>query len=227
MKLLSLIEIVFFPKHIIGQTFIRVESIENQGGSRMSSASMRRVSVISFDFRQPKGSTQSRKTRFFRELYGYTQQIKQRLKSGEIVTRTYHYSGILDQIPHIKLGKSVLGVQPGKEQQILKLLRSFDEILFFSFMAWLPASLWPGTKSTMVASNLIERYGYLSMLFTLNELGTGVKETTLIEHGFDFEYIDQAERYLLEKGYVMKTDIGLECTQSGEDVVNVLLQDTN
>lgn len=188
---------------------------------------MRRVSVISFDFKQPKGSNQSRKTRFFRELYGYTQQVKQRLKSGEIVARTYHYSGVMDQVHYIKLGKSVLGVQPGKERQIIMLLQSFDEVVFFSFMAWLPASLWPGNKATVLASNLIKRYGYLSMLFALNELGTGIQESTLIENGFDFEYIDQAEKYLREKGYVMKTDMGLECTRSGEEVVKVLLQDTN
>ncbi len=87
---------------------------------------VRRVYVISFDFKQPKGSSQARKTRFFRELYGYTQQVKQELKDGEIVTRTYHYPGVLDQIPYVKLGKSVIAVQPGTEEAILKLLDAFD-----------------------------------------------------------------------------------------------------
>lgn len=189
----------------------------------MASIQLNRVSVISFDFQQPKGSSQARKTKFFRELYGYTQQITQRLKSGEVVRRTYHYSGVLDQIPHVKLGKSVLGVQPGTEQKILQLIESFDEIVFFSFIAWLPASLSPGEEVSLIVNNRITKFGYLSLLITLMEMGSNVQETKLLERGFDFEYFRRAKKYLLECGYVIETDAGLDCTQGGEQLAKLLL----
>jgi hypothetical protein len=181
----------------------------------------RRLCVISFDFKLPRGANQARKTRFFRQLYGYRQQVKQQLKSGQVVTRTYHYAGLLDQVPHIKLGKSVLAVRPGTEEPILKLLRTFDEVMFYHFIGWIPISLWPGSQENevIVASKLIDQFGYLSLLVVLNQLGGITHETSLLDHGFDTSFIHVALGYLIRRGYLIKTPEKIECTRSGENLV--------
>ena len=187
----------------------------------MQTIPKRRLCVISFDFKQPKGANQSRKTRFFRELYGYRQQIKQQLKSGQVVTRTYYYEGVLDQVPHTKLGKSVLAVQPGTEEPILKLLRAFDEVLFYHFIGWIPISFWPGSQDNeaIAASHLIDQFGYLSVLVLLERLGGVPQEDSLFNHGFDAGFINDALDYLTKMGYLMKTHERIECTPSGENLV--------
>jgi hypothetical protein len=183
---------------------------------------VRRAYVISFDFKQPKGASQARKTRFFRELYGYTQQIKQELKSGEVVTRTYHYPGVLDQIPYVKLGKSVLAVQPGTEENILKLLSSFEEVVFYSFIGWLPVSLWPTKMDKMnaFATNLIGTHGYYSILLQVKNMGGTVQDSSLIDVGFDTGFISQAIEYLTTKELLDESQGTLTLTTKGKEVLN-------
>lgn len=190
-------------------------------GLVMQTIPKRRLCVISFDFKQPKGANQSRKTRFFRELYGYRQQVKQQLKSGQIITRAYYYDGVLDHVPHVKLGKSVLAVRPGTEEPILKLLRSFDEVIFYHFIGLIPISFWPGARDNevLVASQLIDKFGYLSVLVLLERLGGVTQEDSLIDHGFDARFINDALGYLTKMGYLMKTHERIECTRNGEKIV--------
>ena len=106
--------------------------------------------VFSFDFHQPAHSDQSRKTRFFRHLYGYTQRIKRRLKDGQVTTYSYHYPGILDQIPHIKLGKSVFGILPGTESLVLDLFQSYNEVIVHQFIGMIPIPIWLSTGSKKI-----------------------------------------------------------------------------
>ena len=183
---------------------------------------VRRVYVISFDFRQPKGSSQARKTRFFRELYGYTQQVKQELKDGEIVTRTYYYPGVLDQIPYVKLGKSVIAVQPGTEDAVLKLLSSFDEILFYSFIGWLPVSLWPKKmdEAASFATNLIGTHGYYSILLQVQHMGGTIQDSSLLDVGFDTGFITQAIDYLITKKLLNESQGTLTLTTKGKEILS-------
>ena len=184
----------------------------------------RRVCVISFDFKQKKGRSQARKTRFFRELYGYTQQIKQQLKDGEVAVRNYHYPGVLDQIPHIKLGRSVLAVNPGDEYKIINLLRDFDEVLFFNFISWLPAHMWPKNDNQYTkASTMIAKYGFHSILIQIQELGGTAQHTDLLDAGYDMEYIQEATRYLTTKELLVKNNDNLALTTKANQILNLVV----
>jgi hypothetical protein len=186
----------------------------------------KRLWIVSFDFRQPKGSNQARKTRFFRELYGYTQQVKQLLKGGKEVTRTYHYSGIMDQLPFVKLGKSVLGVQPGTEGPILELLHKFDEVDYYNFIGCVPSAIWTVVEDddALMASKLIARLGYLSVLFLLKRFGRVIHFEELLDFGFDADYINQAVTNLKSNGLVLQNQDVLQCTDTGETVATFLTE---
>ncbi len=192
----------------------------------MQVSGTKRLSIVSFDFKQPKGSNQARKTRFFRELYGYTQQVKRLLKSGKEITRTYHYSGIMDQLPFVKLGKSVLGVQPGSEGPILELLHKFDEVDYYNFIGWVPSAIWTVVEddNVLMASKLIARLGYLSVLFTLNKFGGVIQVEELLNFGFDADYINQAVINLEKSGLVLLNQDVIQCTDTGETVATILAE---
>ena len=176
----------------------------------------RRVTIVSFDFKQ-QGPSQARKTRFFRQLYGYTQQVKQKLKTGKIVTRTYHYAGLLEETSHVKLGKSVFGLRPGTEGPILRLLDSFDEIIYYNFIGWLPVSIWPEKDQDPIAINeLIEQYGSLSILLALQQLGGKVQRTKLQEMGFDHDYASKSIAHLQTQGWLEERESSVILTTSGE-----------
>ena len=182
----------------------------------------RRVSIISFDFRQHKGSSQARKTRFFRELYGYTQQVKRQLKSGDVIVRTYHYPGVLDQVDYTKLGKSVLAVHPGTEDSIIKLFRAFDEVEFYNFIGWLPTSIWPTRKKidTITVSELIAVYGYLSILVQMRAHGKeDITYSDLLDEGFDSNYISQAVQYLSKRNLLTTTNDTLKLTSKAQQLL--------
>jgi hypothetical protein len=186
---------------------------------------IRRVCVISFDFKQRKGENQSRKTQFFRELYGYTQQVKQQLKDGQIIIRTYNYPGVMDQIPYTKLGKSVIAVQPGDEDAIIKVLRSFDEVEFYKFIGWLSTSIWPtknGIERNRV-NTLIAAYGYLSVLIQLRESGEEkTTYSTLSDAGFDMSYINQAVQFLKNQKLLIEIKNTLEFSSKGKEIAGQL-----
>ena len=192
----------------------------------MQVSGTKRLCIVSFDFKQPKGSNQARKTRFFRELYGYTQQVKQLLKSGKEVTRTYHYSGIMDQLPFVKLGKSVLGVQPGTEDPILELLNKFDEVDYYSFIGWVPSAIWAFAEddNVLMASKLIARLGYLSVLYVLKKFGGITQVYELHKFGFDSDYINQALTNLEKSGLIIQNQDVIQCTDTGETVATILVE---
>ncbi|MFX1300227.1 MAG: hypothetical protein ACFFAL_06135 [Promethearchaeota archaeon] len=186
----------------------------------------KRLWIVSFDFKQPKGSNQARKTRFFRELYGYTQQVKQLLKGGKEVTRTYHYSGIMDQLPFVKLGKSVLGVQPGTEGPILELLHKFDEVDYYNFIGWVPSAIWTVAEDNniLMASKLITMLGYLSVIFVLKKYGGITQVDELRKLGFDSDYINQALTNLEKSGLILQNQDVIQCTDTGETVATILVE---
>ncbi len=192
----------------------------------MQVSGTKRLWIVSFDFKQPKGSNQARKTRFFRELYGYTQQVKTRLKGGKEITRTYRYSGIMDQLPFVKLGKSVLGVQPGTEGPILELLHKFDEVDYYNFIGWVPSAVWTVAEddNVLMACKLIARFGYLSVLFMLKRLRGVIQFDELRNFGFDADYINQAVTNLEKSGLVFHNQNVIQYTNTGETVATILAE---
>lgn len=194
----------------------------------MLDAEHMRLSVISFDFHQPRHTNQSRKTRFFRELYGYTQRIKRRLKDGRVIVSNYHYPGILDQQPHIKLGRSVLGVQPGTEDSIIELLQSYNEIAFYQFIGWIPKRAWlEKDDKSFLASYLITRFGFFSILVLIDKTGEKMSQTDLQSYGFDLKYIKQALSYLTEKLLLVDEANVLQLTKSGTSLIKLLSIDND
>jgi len=187
---------------------------------------LRRVCVISFDFKEQKGVNQARKTRFFRELYGYTQPVKQQLKDGKIVERTYHYPGVLENFPYIKLGKSVLAVLPECESTIIRLFQTFDEVEFYSFIGWLPTTLW-ATKNeddNVRVSNLIAIYGYHSILIKMQQYGQeSLTYSTLLDTGFDTSFINRAVDYLTNNKLLIETEGTLKLTSKGQQIIDQLV----
>lgn len=160
-----------------------------------------RLSVFSFDFKQPAKSNQARKTRFFRSLYGYTQRVKRRSRNGQVVEYSYHYPGLLGQLPHIKLGKSVFGVKPGSEYSILELLDNFREITYYQFIGWIHVPEWTEVKyrSLLLISQLIQDLGFLSILVIVAQYNRGISKSSLLELGFESEYVDSATVFLKER----------------------------
>lgn len=181
--------------------------------------------MFSFDYIQPRQSDQGRKTRFFRRLYGQTQRVNRRLQDGRTASYTYHYPGILAQLPHVRLGKSVFGVRPGTEGPVLELLESFEEVSFYRFIGWLPSRMWqPGNrKSLLAASSLIAHFGHLSILLSAEKHGGSASLADLIDYGFDAEYVVGASRHLVECGLLGSKPEGFYCTGRGRTVAQMLL----
>lgn len=176
-----------------------------------------RLSIFSFDFKQTSQSNQARKTRFFRSLYGYTQRVSRRLKDGQVTSYSYYYPGILDEYPHVKLGKSVFGIIPGGESAIIELFESFEELIYYNFIGFVPKSdcqlIVDETKST--AGQGIAKYGFLSVLLIAAQHNGEILRTDLNKLGFENGYIDSALAYLHSHDLVKETRGVVVCTQRG------------
>ena len=57
--------------------------------------------LIAFTVRTEKIKNSSEKTKFFKQLYGWTQVIPKENK-----TYTYHREGVLDEVPHVRVDQS-------------------------------------------------------------------------------------------------------------------------
>jgi hypothetical protein len=188
-----------------------------------------RLSVFSFDFKQASHSNQARKTRFFRSLYGYTQRVSRRLKDGQVVSYSYHYPGILDECPHVKLGKSVFGIKPGDERAILELFNSFEEVKYYNFIGYIRESdcqqIVDETKST-VSQNIL-KFGYLSILLIAALHDGSISRLDLNKLGYDDNYLDSALAFLTEYGLVKEARGAVVCTKQGTLFGRVLLDTFN
>lgn len=192
----------------------------------MKSSNFYRLRIISFDFKQPAQSNQARKTRFFRSLYGYTQNVKRRSRNGQIVEYSYHYPGLLDYLPHIKLGKSVFGVKPGHEFSILELLDEFQEITYHQFIGWIDVPEWPEAnyQSYLRISQLIHYFGFLSILIVLAQYDQAISKSSLLELGFEGKYVDLATEFLKEGDLLDYNDDMFILTSKGSLVAKPLLE---
>jgi hypothetical protein len=85
--------------------------------------------VFSFDI----GFTGTRKTLFYRKLFGYSSSTKRNKKDGTTKIYTHIAQGLLGAMPHLKLGKSVIAVPKTAAPR-------FEE--FFSDPKWHPIELY-------------------------------------------------------------------------------------
>jgi len=186
-----------------------------------------RMCVFSFDFREGRHVSRTRKTQFFRRLYGYTQRLTRRKKDGQVISYSYHYPGILDQLPHVKLGKSVFGVVPNSKDQVLDLLHAFPEVTFHQFISWLPVDSCPSEVGIRIirTSSLIERFGFLAFLLMAYQQGGSLPRSFLHEVGLEDEYIDAAAHFLSSRGLARFSGENLEVTSKGEILARVLIAD--
>ena len=84
--------------------------------------------VFSFDIK----FVGARRTAFYRKLFGFSSRVERVNKDGSTKIHTYATPGLLDEIPHAKLGKSVIAVPRAAAAR----LRSF-----FSSPRWQPMEL--------------------------------------------------------------------------------------
>ena len=191
----------------------------------LSTDELCRLCIFSFDYVQPRQADQARKTRFFRRLYGQTQLVRRLLRDGRTVSYTYRYPGILAEVPHVRLGKSVFGVRPGTEHPVLDLLESFEEVSFYKFTGWVPTRMWQQTnrKLLIVTSSLIARFGYLSVLLVVARRGEPVMADDLIDFGFDADFVVAASNYLQQNGLLATRQEGLYCTARGSALAQTLI----
>ncbi len=176
-----------------------------------------RLSVFSFDFKQASHSNQARKTRFFRSLYGYTQRVSRRLKDGQVVSYSYHYPGLLDEYPHVKLGKSVFGIRPGDEGAVIELLNSFEEVRYYNFIAFVRESDCQRIidESKSATSQAIMRLGFLSVLLIAAQHDGIILRFNLNKLGFDDDYLGSALAYLKKYDLVKEARGEVVCTNKG------------
>ena len=75
--------------------------------------------IISFDTHRESFESASERNRFFHGLYGWEQSVP---RNG----KTYHYwrSGVLEDVPHVKISDSVFAVE---KEHAEKIMEYFDE----------------------------------------------------------------------------------------------------
>jgi hypothetical protein len=123
----------------------------------------------------------------------------------------------------VKLGKSVFGILPGDEGEILELFDSFEEVTYYNFIGYVLESdcqsIVDKTKST--AGQVVMKYGFISILLIAAQHNGRVLRSNLNDLGLDNDYVDSAVAYLNgynlvneEAGVVICTHQGLLFAQS-------------
>jgi hypothetical protein len=187
----------------------------------LSDTNSYRLIIFSFDF--PQAENQVRKSKFFRRLYGQTKRIIGESEMGEKIEKSYQYPGVLSQMPHIKLGKSVFAVHPGDDESILELFNDFRELTYHRFVGWVPLSNVASIKlaNQSQTSKFITTLGYLSLLLFIDQKNAKTDED-LINSGFDLKFIDSAVDYLKKKRLISDSKGGYKCTQQGQELAKLL-----
>ena len=111
--------------------------------------------VFSFDIK----FTGTRKTLFYRRLFGYSSSTKRELKDGTKKTYTHVAQGLLGRIPHVKLGKSVIAVPKAAAARLEAFFSDprWQPIELHSFDAILPAEVKARAMEETLASLAIGR----------------------------------------------------------------------
>ena len=160
--------------------------------------------VFSFDIK----FTGTCKTLFYRRLFGYSSSTKRELKDGSKKTYTHVAQGLLGAIPHVKLGKSVIGVPKAAGANLEAFFSDprWQPIELHSFDAILPAEVRARAMEVTLASLMIgrERVGLaaeieeLSAVLRQGELGPELTERAryvlrVAEELIAFDWTDERE----------------------------------
>jgi hypothetical protein len=118
--------IICYTFNIKMKVKIKITCIGNEGVGVEKSRVL--AKVFSFDVK----FTGAKRTAFYRKLFGYSSRAERMGKDGSTKIHTYSTPGLLNEIPHAKLGKSVIAVPKAAAAR----LRSF-----FSNPRWQPMEL--------------------------------------------------------------------------------------
>ncbi len=84
---------------------------------------MRKKAVlISFSIMTKKFENKSERNKFYKELYGWKQIVKKQEKKY-----TYRRGGLLDEIPHIKVDRSVFIIMKKHMDRMIKFLEEWED----------------------------------------------------------------------------------------------------
>ncbi|MFQ6129196.1 MAG: hypothetical protein ACE5OT_00080 [Candidatus Hadarchaeaceae archaeon] len=133
--------------------------------------------VFSFDVK----FTGTRKTLFYRRLFGYSSSTKRELKDGSRKTYTHVAQGLLGRIPHVKLGKSVIAVPKAAAGHLEAFFSDprWQPLELHSFDAILPAEVRARAMEETLASLAIgrERVGLVT---EIEELSAAIGRSELV-----------------------------------------------
>ena len=155
--------------------------------------------VFSFDVK----FVGARRTAFYRKLFGFSSRVERVNKDGSTKIHTYATPGLLDEIPHAKLGKSVIAVPKAAAAK----LRSF-----FSNPRWQPmelhafdAILPPDVRlrAMEAALNRTIRVGPKQSAKLADEIG---ELTAFLEHPPEPEVVERINRALRAADELMRLD---------------------
>ncbi len=109
--------------------------------------------VFSFDLK----FTGTRKTLFYRKLFGYSSSTKRDLKDGSTKIYTHLTRGLLGAIPHVKLGKSVIAVPRVAAARLEAFFSDpkWQPMDVYSFDAVLPAEVRVRAMSEILAGPFV------------------------------------------------------------------------
>lgn len=151
--------------------------------------------VFSFDIK----FAGTRKTLFYRRLFGYSSSTKRVLKDGSKKTYTHVSQGLLGTIPHVKLGKSVIAVPRAAAARLEAFFSDprWQPLELHSFDAILPAEIRTRAMEEMLASLTIgrERVGLAA---EIEELSAALRQGELApEHAERARHVLRAAEELL------------------------------
>ncbi len=124
--------------------------------------------VFSFDI----GFTGTRKTLFYRKLFGYSSSTKRNKKDGTTKVYTYIARGLLGEIPHLKLGKSVIAVPKAAASCFEEFFwdPKWQPIEFYSFDAILPPELRARAMEEALAGYIFLGGGHTKITIEMDEI---------------------------------------------------------
>ena len=154
------------------------------------------VRVFSFDVK----FTGSKRTIFYRKLFGFSARSSRMDRRGEVKTYSRSYPGLLTSIPHVKLGKSVLAVPIQAAPKLKALFRNpaWQPIELHIFDAFLPPEIRLQAMGSVLATSRIGEE-------TLKDEITALQH--LLQQGkANAETLERVNRVLRATDELMKTD---------------------
>ena len=145
--------------------------------------------VFSFDI----GFTGTRKTLFYRKLFGYSSSTKRNKKDGTTKIYTHIARGLLGAIPHLKLGKSVIAVPELAAPRLEDFFSNpkWQPMELHSFQAILPPELRARAMEEALAGYIVLGRERAKITTEMDELLSTGRQRKLIP-----EFAEQARHIL-------------------------------